>query len=145
MSECKPFKRGKDMNDVRKRWVYPQANVERFLANDYISSCYEVYCYTPDNNSYGDIYEDTNSNGMLDWGDKRVATNVCGDGVSEFTGTYPANNGFWVSGREVKPVFIYHGAKLPGPGHLSIHAADLSDPYNSNAVKDISTLDHHRS
>ncbi len=27
------------MNDVRKRWVYPQANVERFVANDYVSAC----------------------------------------------------------------------------------------------------------
>ena len=27
------------MNDVRKKWVYPQANVERFVANDYVSAC----------------------------------------------------------------------------------------------------------
>lgn len=27
------------MNNARKRWIYPQANVVRFVANDYVSAC----------------------------------------------------------------------------------------------------------
>ena len=130
------------MNETKRTWVRPQANVQTFQMNDYVSACYEVYCWTPDNNSFGDLYEDTNHNGRLDWRDKLLVSNVQGDGVSEFTGTYPQNNGFWKNGREVKSVFIFYTSGPVAPGHTNVHATDLSDPYNSNAVRDISTSDH---
>lgn len=135
------------MNETKRTWVRPQANVQTFQMNDYVSACYEVFCWTPDNNSVGNVYEDTNQDGYWDWGDKQVASRVHGDGVSEFTGTYPQNNGFWVRtdrwGREtseVKPIFIFYGKAVAGG--LSVHGSDLSDPNNSNAVKDISTKEH---
>ena len=135
------------MNETKRTWVRPQANVQTFQMNDYVSACYEVFCWTPDNNSVGNVYEDTNQSGDWDWGDKQVASRVQGDGVSEFTGTYPQNNGFWVRtdrwGREtseVKPIFIFYGKAVAGG--LSVHGSDLSDPNNSNAVKDISTKEH---
>ena len=135
------------MNETKRTWVRPQANVQTFQMNDYVSACYEVYCWTPDNNSRGNVYEDTNNNRHLDKGvDRLLARDVVGDGVSEFTGTYPQNNGFWVRtwlGREtseVKPIFIYYGKAVAGG--LSVHGSDLSDLNNSNAVRDISTPEH---
>ena len=80
MSECKPFKRGKDLNDVRKRWVYPQANVERFVANDYVSACgdtgygdYLFECNAGDPGKRYDVVTDDGTNLTADyyWGDNR--------------------------------------------------------------------------
>lgn len=136
----------------KEKWESPRIVVEKFATNDSINACYEVYCYFPNNNSEGSIYQDSNGDGILDYGDKCVLNgNWSGDGVAEFTGTQPKDNGFWVErdkwGRTtgtVKPVFVYQGKSF-GEGHSSWHAADLSDPLNTNAIKDISDLTpgHH--
>ena len=39
------------MNETKRTWVRPQANVQTFQMNDYVSACYEVTCITPLNNA----------------------------------------------------------------------------------------------
>lgn len=130
------------MNEAKRTWERPQANVQTFQMNDYVSACYEVYCWTPYNNSYGDIYEDTNHNGHFDKGDQLLVSDVHGDGYPEFTGTLPQNNGFWRGYHnrrlETKPIFIFYGKAVAGG--YSVHASDLSDP--DHAFRDVSTPDH---
>lgn len=132
------------MNEAKRTWERPQANVQTFQMNDYVSACYEVYCWTPYNNSYGDIYEDTNHNGHFDKGDQLLVSDVHGDGYPEFTGTLPQNNGFWRGYHnrrlETKPIFIFYGKAVAGG--YSVHGSDLSDPNNQNAVKNIATSEH---
>lgn len=137
----------------KEKWESPRIVVEKFTTNDSINACYQVYCYTPDKNSWGYVFQDSNGNGHLDNQDAQIGDGALqGDGVSEYTTTYPANNGFFVKRSDYSrwywsngdytgttyPIFIYHGKKLPGEGHLSWHAADLSNPDNTNAVRRIS-------
>lgn len=134
------------MNEAKRTWERPQANVQTFQMNDYVSACYEVYCWTPYNNSYGYLFEDTNNDGHLDIGDSLLVRNrVRGDRVAEHTGSLPQNNGFWLGYNDngdivAKPIFIFYGKAVAGG--LNIHASDLSDPTNEHAVKNIATSDH---
>ena len=57
------------MNDVRKKWVYPQANVERFVSNDYVSACgdtgygdYLFECNAGDPGKFYDVVTDDRKN-----------------------------------------------------------------------------------
>lgn len=141
---------------MKEKWESPTINVEKFSANESVAACYEVYCYFPNNNSWGYLYRDSNKNGYLDKNDQKISSlPLQGDGVAEFTGSYPQNNGFVVPENDLghfrwdgkytgtaNPVFVYYGAKLPGDDHLNWHASDLSDPKNVNAVKDVSTPSH---
>ena len=137
---------------MKEKWETPRIVVEKFAPNDYISSCYQVTCITPNGNALGYVYEDTNSNGQIDSDDKYLGR-AQGDGVTEFTQTKPSTNGFWtpykydssnwfVANASKQAVFIYYGNKLPDtPGviHNSWHVAD---PTNSASYTDISTPEH---
>lgn len=66
---------------MKKRWEDPRIMLEQFVPNEYVAACYKIKCTTPNGNStYYELYDDTNGNGELDNGDKKIYSN---------------GNGFW--------------------------------------------------
>ena len=54
-----------------KKYSKPEMQYEPFVTNDFVAACYKIKCTTPNNNSYYKyLYDDTNSDGQLDNGDK---------------------------------------------------------------------------
>ncbi|MCH4039972.1 MAG: hypothetical protein LKG48_11350 [Lachnospiraceae bacterium] len=57
------------MNNARKRWIYPQANVVRFVANDYVSACgdtgYGDYLFECNAGNTGERYDVVTDSGRL--------------------------------------------------------------------------------
>ena len=133
------------MNETKRTWVRPQANVQTFQMNDYVSACYEVTCITPRNNAeFKEIYSDSNGDGQLDWGDELLYSSDLlggfhGDNVKERTQTYPSNNGFVVDGWGYSyPVYVFY----KNDGESSIHVADLTNRKNTQAGANIATPRH---
>ena len=51
-----------------KIWTTPFAAGQMFAANEYVSACYKLDCYTKNASVYQNVYADTNGNGVYDEG-----------------------------------------------------------------------------
>lgn len=128
-----------------KTWSIPQADVQPFAANEYVSACYSVLCVTPNNNApQRYVYEDTNKNGTFEAGTDQLifdaATIVsnkkfagCG-GRHPVTirGGEPSNNGFIAppdDPNNVVPYLYWYGSVIDPAATgtiLDMHGTDLS-------------------
>ena len=58
---------------MKKKWVEPSMEVQKFIPDEYVAACYKIKCTTPNNNStFHYIYDDTNGNGVWDKEDKQL-------------------------------------------------------------------------
>ena len=51
-----------------KTWTNPSAVAQQFSANEYVSACFKLTCYTKNGSTYQDVYDDVNDNGVYDEG-----------------------------------------------------------------------------
>lgn len=142
-----------------KTWTIPVATAQQFAANEYVSTCYNVWCVTPQNNSpFGALVADSNGNGTYDEGVDQVVYNPQDYGPStwlggcggqhevQLKGNLPTNNGFVVptavfSKCTVQPVYFWYGDVIgedvaPENNFIeNLHITDLSRP---DAFTDVS-------
>ena len=132
---------------MMKAWTAPVAKAEEFVANDYVSACYKVWCVTPNGNAkFTYLYEDTNMNGTFEAGQDALvfdATSIpknehfwgCG-GQHEviIRGPLPTNNGFVAPLEDpnaVTPYFFWYGNVIDvtdpsAPNMAELHGTDLT-------------------
>ena len=79
----------------KKTWVRPLAEVEKFVANEYVAACWKIKCNVP--SGFG--FDDANNNGQYDRGETKYTSNGsygCGEyhnGVQGDSG--PVANAMW--------------------------------------------------
>lgn len=81
---------------MRKTYIKPEMNSEKFITNEYIAVCWDLRCYTPlckyndYNNRIGGIYEDTDEglNKCVKDYDKSNIIHEAGDTDYETEGKY---------------------------------------------------------
>lgn len=137
-----------------KMWTIPVAKGQKFVANEYISACYNVWCVTPlDNEYFGSLVADSNGNNVYDPGVDKVeyapvapAAWVKGCGGKHevrLQGNLPTSNGFVTEFKEnpVTPVYFWYGDVIgenvePENNFIeNLHITDLSRP---DAFTDVS-------
>lgn len=91
----------------RRVWRRPLTEVQKFEANEYVAACGDenkVYKFVCDAGGgvNGTVYEDTNNNGKLDWGDKELTSYLPLYHACKKTHTAPTDDefikGFYVEG-----------------------------------------------
>ena len=64
----------------RVKWEKPRAEVQAFVADDYVAACYDVLCDGPPVTFPGRrVYQDKNDNNELDWNEPILSRNAYGD------------------------------------------------------------------
>ena len=141
-----------------KTWNRPAAIGQQFVANEYVSACYNVWCVTPNGNAkFTYLYADSNGNGTFEPGVDELlfdATSIpknehfwgCG-GQHEviIQGDLPTNNGFVApleDPYDVTPYFYWSGKVInvtdpSKPNMADMHGTDLS---RSDAITDNSNF-----
>lgn len=118
----------------KKIWTRPLAEVEQFMANEYVAACWKINCNVPrgygyqDNNSNGKY--DSNSDTLLTPNDRNGPRTVwgCGTwhiGVQGVPNDGPVANAMWHanSGGSDYPVYYWRD----GRGELDIHFSKVED------------------
>ena len=64
----------------RVKWEKPRAEVQAFVADDYVAACWDVLCDGPGVTFPGRrVYQDKNGNKELDWNEPILSRNAYGD------------------------------------------------------------------
>ena len=114
-----------------KTWKLPEAVAQEFVANEYVSACYQVYCGGPNGNEWcANLYADSNGNGTYDEGDVSIANppyegarfKGCGGYQRVIGEGEPHNNGFVLQNGEYYPVFYWLGEVMD-----PTEAGDMAD------------------
>lgn len=121
---------------MKKQWISPRAEGERFIANEYVAACWKINCNVP--TGFGFI--DNNGNGTYDNRDVRLTANGvsgCGEyhkGVSGVPGDGPVANAKWQPQRfSIRDGYVNYGNAYDvyhwrdGNGELDIHFSKVSD------------------
>jgi len=136
-----------------RTWTIPQAHAQQFIANEYVSACYQVRCITPNGNAaYRLLAADSNLSGAYDEGDdivfnpqkfnQRYVAGCNGTHVIQITGDPSAiqSNGFAVNLDNPftecqHPIYFWYGDVIdvskPGyhvneTAYANVHCTDLS-------------------
>ena len=143
---------------IMKTWTIPAATTQQFAANDYVSTCYNIWCVTPQGNGpFAYLAADSNGNGVYDDGvDQKVfvpeapATWMSGCGGQHevrLEGELPTNNGFVIGVNFSKvttttaPVYFWYGDVIGQnvePENNFIENLHLTDLSRSDALADVS-------
>ena len=64
----------------RVKWEKPRAEVQAFVADDYVAACWDVLCDGPSVTFPGRrVYQDKNGNKEWDWNEPFLSSNAYGD------------------------------------------------------------------
>lgn len=128
---------------MKKTWEEPKIMVQKFIPNEYVAACYRIKCTTPNGNeSYKNIYADSNNNGVWDSDDERIYRNEWGfKGCNQWhkgviLDVAPKANGFVTKGknpsRDASKAVFYWYENL-GHQYEDIHVMTPGDEnYESN-------------
>lgn len=118
----------------KKIWTRPLAEVEQFMANEYVAACWKINCNVPD--GYG--YTDNNGNGKYDYNTDTLLTpgsnknpksvSGCGTwhvGVQGVPNDGPVANAMWNPdwGNTDYPVYYWRD----GDGAYDVHFSKVED------------------
>lgn len=130
---------------MKREYVKPMMNGERFVANEYVAACWKGEC-----NISGYVYLDTNGNGVYDEGvDKYSYRNTACQAPCEFTGV---DNGIssasdlhnaFVVGKHTK--YVYNPDKWWGQGgYDAIEVTETTNVFNwDDHVATIDSISRH--
>ena len=115
----------------KKIWTAPKAEVENFMANEYVAACWKIYCNVPS----GTGYYETNGQpgyqegGYFTQGDEYIASGYGCDewhgGVPGVSGDGPQPNAMWQERKTGKYYEVFHFST--GRGNNDQHFSKVED------------------
>lgn len=116
---------------MKRTWKQPAAIAQKFMANEYVAACYQVYCGGPKDNAYcTGLYADDGTD-IANPPYEGARFRGCGGYHRVIGEGVPTNNGYVCMGEDKIPVFYWLGEvmdpTLADEGDMAdFHFADLN-------------------